>query len=234
MWSGPRNISTALMRAWENRSDTVVCDEPLYSYYLRTTGLPHPGAEEIIEHHESDWRSVVEWLTGPTPNDARVFYQKHMAHHLLPEVDRSWLDQMANVFLIRDPEEMLTSLAKVIPRPRLEDTGLPQQVEIFRRVAERSDSIPPVLDGRSVLEDPAGQLRSLCAKLDLEFSDAMLAWPTGPRATDGIWARHWYDAVERSTGFKPYAAKPDRVPDDLIDVLRDCEPLYAELAAHRM
>ncbi len=115
MWSGPRNISTAMMRSWGNRADTLVCDEPLYAHYLKVTGKDHPGAQEVIEHHETDWRTVIDWLIGPVPHEKSVFYQKHMAHHLLPEIDRAWLDEVTNCFLIRDPREMLTSLINNVP-----------------------------------------------------------------------------------------------------------------------
>src|SRR6516165_2214319 len=125
MWSGPRNISTAMMRAWGNRPDTFVCDEPLYAYYLRTTGVAHPGADEVIRSQEGDWRKVVAWLTEHEPPGKAIFYQKHMTHHLLPEIDRSWLDRVTNVFLIREPREVVISFAKVVPNPCLEDTGLP-------------------------------------------------------------------------------------------------------------
>ena len=138
MWSGPRNISTALMRGWENRSDCAVIDEPLYAFYLERTGLPHPGAAEIIAHDETDWRRVAETLTGPLPDGASVFYQKLMAHHLLPEIDREWLWSLEHAFLLRDPREMLLSLSKVTPNPRPEDTGLPQQVELFEEVRRRT------------------------------------------------------------------------------------------------
>ncbi len=128
MWSGPRNISTALMRSWGSRADTAVCDEPLYAYYLKTTGVEHPGRDEVIAHHETDWRKVVDWITGPIPGGRAVWYQKHMAHHLLADVDRGWLSSMVNCFLIREPREMLVSLSKVTARIRIADTGLPQQL----------------------------------------------------------------------------------------------------------
>ncbi|MHC4415614.1 MAG: sulfotransferase-like domain-containing protein [Planctomycetota bacterium] len=234
MWSGPRNISTALMRSWGNRPDTWVCDEPLYAHYLSVTRLDHPGAREVIEHHESDWRKVVEWLTGPVPEGRPIFYQKHMAHHLLPEIDRGWLDDVSNCFLIRDPGQMLTSLVRFLPDPTIRDTGLPQQVEIFRRRQQHADTTPPVLDAKDVLEDPRRLLTLLCERLGVAFTDAMLSWPPGRRATDGIWARHWYEAVEASTSFKPYAAKPDPVPDRLADLYDECMSYYEQLYAHRL
>jgi hypothetical protein len=157
MWSGPRNISTALMRSWESRGDTAVWDEPLYAHYLKETGVDHPGKDEVIRTHEADWRRVVDRLTGPVPGGKSIFYQKHMAHHMLPQIDRSWIDSVRSAFLIRDPREMLTSLARVTPDPSVADTGLPQQWEIFERVAARRGAPPPVVDARDILEDPAAK-----------------------------------------------------------------------------
>lgn len=234
MWSGPRNISTALMRAWENRPDTFVCDEPLYAHYLVRTGLPHPGRDEIIAHQENDWRKVVDWLTGPIPNGCSVFYQKHMAHHFIWPIERDWLPHLTHCFLIREPREMLTSLLKVIPGPETEDTGLPLQVALFESERERLGRVPPVLDARDVLEHPREMLELLCGALDVPFREEMLSWPPGPRATDGVWAPYWYDAVLKTTTFQPYAPKPDQVPEELQDVLDDCEALYARLYPHRL
>ncbi len=234
MWSGPRNISTALMRSWGNRPDTFVCDEPLYAHYLKVTGLDHPGRDEIVAHHENDWREVAAWLTGPIPEGKVVFYQKHMAHHLLPEIEREWLGSLTHCFLIREPREMLTSLIKVLPRPRLEDTGLPQQVELFERERERTGATPPVLDARDVLDDPRGMLEALCRKVGVPFTEAMLSWPAGPRATDGIWARHWYSQVERTTSFQPFKPKGEKVPSELQPLLAECETLYTCLYQQRL
>jgi hypothetical protein len=179
MWSGPRNISTAMLRSWGNRPDTFVCDEPLYAHYLLKTGVPHPGADEVIRCHEADWRKVVAWLTGPVPAGKTVFYQKHMAHHLLPEVNGDWLDRLTHAFLIREPRAVVTSFTKVVGTPRLEDTGFPQQVALFRRVRSRTGRVPPVVDARDVQTDPPRLLRLLCAALDVEYTDAMLSWPPG-------------------------------------------------------
>ena len=143
MWSGPRNISTALLRSWGNRPDTAVCDEPLYAHYLQQTGLDHPGAAEVIAHHEPDWRKAVAGLVGAVPGGKPIFYQKHMAHHLLPQVGRDWLGRLTHAFLIRDPRAMLPSLDKVFPNPGLADTGLPQQREIFALVPRSRPTCPP-------------------------------------------------------------------------------------------
>lgn len=235
MWSGPRNISTALMRAWENRGDTFVCDEPFYAHYLAATNVEHPGRDEIIERGDTDWRQVSQWLTGPVPEDRQIFYQKHMAHHLLPGMMGSWLDRLRHAFLIRDPEEMLISLSKVMDRPRLEDTGLPQQVELFEHLRRTSAGVsPPVIDARDVLDSPAAMLRKLCTGLDVDFVESMLSWRPGPRPTDGVWAKFWYSNVESSTGFRVYEPPTEALPSSLTDVERECRYYYDELYSHRI
>jgi hypothetical protein len=234
MWSGPRNISTALMRSWGQRPDTAVCDEPLYAHYLHATGLDHPGAAEVIAAGPADWREAVAFLLGPVPGGRRVFYQKHMAHHLLPNIEREWIHPLSNAFLIREPREMITSLAKILPHPDAAATGLPQQVELFEWVRESTGATPPVIDARDVLDDPRGVLGALCDSLGLAFTDAMLSWPPGRRDTDGVWAKYWYDGVERSTTFQPHAPKAEPVPDRLLGLLDECEGYYAALHAHRL
>jgi hypothetical protein len=234
MWSGPRNISTAVLRAWGNRPDTFVTDEPLYAHYLLKTGAAHPGADEVIAHHETDWRKVIAWLTGPIPEGRSIWYQKHMTHHLLPEIDRGWLDQLTHAFLIRDPREMLISLAKNLPNASLRDTGLPQQTEIFEHVWRSGGRVPPVVDARDVLEDPRRMLTLLCEALGVPFDDAMLHWPRGRRDTDGVWAKHWYASVEKSTTFEPYNPKDEPLPDYLQPLLRECLPHYERLYAVRL
>ena len=234
MWSGPRNISTAMMRSWGNRADTIVCDEPLYAYYLKTTGIDHPGREEVIAHHDTDWRRVAAWLTGPVPSGKSTFYQKHMSHHLLPEIERGWLDSLTHCFLIRDPREMLTSLIKHHPRPTLADTGLPQQIELVQYVERNEEKCPPIVDARDILEAPRAMLEMLCSAVGVEFDEAMLHWPAGRRSTDGIWAKHWYEAVERSTGFQPYQPKHETVPREFEPLLSECMDCYELLHARRL
>ena len=234
MWSGPRNISTAMLRAWGNRPDTFVVDEPLYAHYLTQVEVNHPGREEVVAHHDPDWRRVVEWLLGDVPDGKQVFYQKQMAHHLLPHIDRGWLDRVTNCFLIRHPAEMLASLTLKMGPPTLRDTGLPQQVEIFRQVRARTGATPAVLDAADVLRDPRLMLGQLCGRLGVPFDEAMLSWPPGPRASDGVWAKHWYAAVERSTGFEPYVAKPRGVSAVLQGLLEDCMGYYEELYDFRL
>lgn len=234
MWSGPRNISTAMMRAFGNRADTVVCDEPLYAYYLSATGLEHPLAKEIIAHGDTDWRKVAGRLTGDVPAGRTVFYQKHMTHHLLPEIDRGWLAQLKNCFLIRDPREVIASYLVKNGEPTAEDVGFPQQVAIFDWVRRHTGSVPPVLDARDVLENPRRVLGLLCDALGLEFTDAMLAWPAGFRETDGVWAPHWYTEVIHSTGFQPYRPKTVEVPERLRSVLETCTACYEQMRPHRL
>ncbi len=234
MWSGPRNISTALLRSWGNRPETYVCDEPLYAHYLKETGLYHPGREEIIAHQENDWRKVVAWLTGPIPDGKSIFYQKHMAHHLIPTIERDWLEKLANCFLIRNPEEMLTSLLHILPQPTLADTGLPQQVEIFEWVRETTGKTPPVLDSKDVLENPREKLQLLCEKLEIPFTEQMLSWPQGKRKTDGVWAKHWYGNVEKSTTFHSYKPKEEKVPIRFREVWEQCNDYYQKLYQHRL
>jgi len=234
MWSGPRNISTTMLRSWGSRPDTFVCDEPLYAHYLRKTGLPHPGAEEVLRSQENDWRKVVAWLTGHEEPGKTVFYQKHMTHHLLPEIDRGWLGSVTNAFLIREPREVLASFLKIVPNPRLEDLGFPQQAEIFEHVRRETGSIPPVVDARDVLTEPEASLRALCDALEVEYTPSMLSWPAGPRDTDGVWAKDWYDAVLRSTGFEPYRPREVSIPTEHEGLLSEASRLYEKLHRHRL
>ncbi len=234
VWSGPRNISTAMMRAWGNRPDTFVCDEPLYAHYLRVTRLPHPGADEVIAHHESDWQRVIAWLTEVVPQAKPIFYQKQMTHHLLPEIDRGWLDQVTNCFLIRHPREVITSYIAKNNDPLLEDVGFVQQAEIFDLVCKHSGAMPAVLDAKDIQENPRRMLGLMCDALNIEFTEAMLSWPPGLRATDGVWAKHWYKEVETSTSFRPYTPKPDPVPERLAGVYSQCLEFYEKLYEQRL
>ena len=234
MWSGPRNISTALMRAWENRPDTAVCDEPFYAYYLNRTGLVHPGRNEIIESQATQWHTVMERLTGGIPEGKAIFYQKHMVHHLLPEVDRSWLPRLKHAFLIRSPREMLPSLASVTPDPTVQDTGLPQQLELYSFLLAQTGEKPPVVDSRDVLNNPEGMLRALCRALKVPFLKSMLSWPPGPRVSDGVWAPHWYNRVESSSGFRPNRPSTKELPPALEGVCGECLGLYARLYRNRL
>lgn len=227
MWSGPRNLSTALMRSFGNRADCSVVDEPLYAAYLAATGLDHPGRDDVVASQPTSPAVVVEALTsGPVATP--VQYQKHMTHHVLPSVPRAPLASLTHAFLVRDPERVLTSYAKVRAEPTLEDLGLPQQVELFETFGG------PVVDAADVLRDPRGTLTLLCRSLDLDFDEAMLAWPAGPRDTDGVWAPHWYAGVEASTGFLTDGGSGDPLPDRLAPLLERCRPYYDALAPYRL
>ena len=233
MWSGPRTISTALMRSWGSRADTAVVDEPFYAHYLHATGRDHPGRAAILRSQPTDWRAVADALTGPVPDGKRIYYQKHMAHHLLPEMTGPWLDRLRHAFLIREPTALLASLARVLPDPRPEDTGLPQQGALLERLCEAGRE-PPVVSAEDVLTDPPALLRALCEALGVAFDPAMLTWAPGPRPTDGVWAEHWYGAVEASSGFEPYLPRSVSLPDRLRRVLDACAPFYARLHALRL
>lgn len=234
MWSGPRNISTAMMRAWGNRSDTAVVDEPLYAFYLAATGKEHPMAREVIAAGETDWRKVVVGLTNDAPNGKSIFYQKQMTHHLLPEVEREWLGRLTNCFLIRDPVEVIASYIKKNDDPTLADVGFVQQVEIFDRVRGHSGAVPLVIDARDVLQNPERILRLLCAAIGVEFDPAMLSWPPGLRETDGVWAKHWYGEVAQSTAFAPYCAVRASVPERLREIEARCRECYERLYQFRL
>lgn len=216
-WSGPRNASTVLMRAWENRPDTTVVDEPFYAYYLKVTGIDHPGREEILARHPSDPEEIVRMLLAP--QECPIFYQKQLAHHLRPEVPRAWLDEMRHAFLIRDPADMLAHWIQSREVPTPEDLGLPQMKEIYDRCAYME---PPVVDSCDLLDDPRGILTHVCVELGVPFDEHMLSWPAGPRESDGAWAPYWYGSVEASTGFRPCKRREIRLPERLKAVHAEC------------
>jgi Sulfotransferase domain len=235
MWSGPRNISTAMMRAWENRGDCAVSDEPLYAHYLARTGAEHPVRAEVIAAGETDWRRVAAFLTGPVPDGKPIWYQKHMTHHLLPSIDRDWMHALTNVFLIRDPDEVVASYLRTRDAVTPEDIGIPQERQLFDEIAERIGKAPPVVDADEFLRAPEAHLRALCARLGIPFTERMLAWPAGPRASDGVWAPHWYSAVWKSTGFeRPRDPATVKMEGDAKRVSDACRGDYEYLKRHRM
>lgn len=228
LWSGPRNVSTALMYSFAARSDTRVLDEPLYAHYLRVSGARHPGREEILLNQDPDGEAVVrEVVMGPC--DKPILFQKHMAHHLV-DLDLSFLKRTCNVFLIRDPREMLPSLVHQIERPVLGDTGLAVQTDLLRKLRGWGQD-PPVLDSRELLLDPRSVLERLCRRLEIPFQESMLSWPRGGRPEDGVWAPHWYHNVHRSTGFIPYQSKREPITERLAPLLAECLPHYETLEA---
>jgi len=234
MWSGPRNISTAMMRAWENRDDCVVWDEPLYGYYLDATGIPHPGAAEVIADQGADSNTIIARCVGDVPNGKDIFYQKHMTLHLLPELDRSWLASLVNCFLIREPEAVIASYAAVRSDATLEDIGFIQQAELFDYVQRIHGAIPLVIDSREFLLDPRAMLEAMCARLGIKFVPAMLSWPKGARDSDGVWAKHWYGSVRNSTGFAAYREKDYQLSTKDQKIALQARPYYEELYQHRL
>ena len=233
MWSGPRNISTAMMYAFGNRVDCVAWDEPFYAFSLVHHGNDHPMREEIIAANDADWDTLVaKCLSGPPPGKS-VFYQKHMTHHMLPGFDRAWILRLTNAFLIRAPERVLASYTQKWNEVSLRDIGFVEQAQIFDMVAQKSGMAPPVIDADDVLENPQGMVEALCRACDIPFDPAMLAWAPGPKTFDGVWAPHWYNAAWNSTGFsaRPRSGMPTLQPH-LSKIANAARPYYERLKAH--
>jgi hypothetical protein len=228
LWSGPRNVSTALLYSFAQRPDARVLDEPLYAHYLRVSGADHPGRDEVLRSMGNDGAKVVrDVVLGPC--DRPLLFQKHMAHHLV-ELDRAFLAKTTNVLLVRDPAEVVLTLRKQIARPALRDVGLKAQVELLQELRAHGQE-PPVLDAKELLLDPEGVLRELCRRVAVPWDAAMLSWPAGPKPCDGVWARHWYQNVHRSTGFETWKPKLEPVPAELQPLIDECRPWYGKLRA---
>ncbi len=234
MWSGPRNLSTAMMRSFGNRADTFVSDEPYYGAYLKETGAPHPMRDEVIAAMDCDWTSIAGTLAGPCPDGSPVWYQKHMWHHMVGPVGFDDFAGFTHAFLIRDPAAMIASYLRKREAAAFEDFGLDRQADFFEREADRLGEAPPVVDAGDVLADPEGVLTALCGRLSIAFDPAMLHWPAGRRAADGPWAPHWYRAVEASTGFGPPEGPPVVLPDEARRLADRCRPYYERLSAYRV
>ncbi len=223
LWSGPRNVSTALMYSFAQRSDTYVVDEPLYAHYLTKTEAQHPGQEEVIKNMETNGQKVIEQLKRQAKSTP-ILFLKNMAHHWV-QLDNALLHDFHNVFLIRDPREMLPSLVNQIPNPVMRDTGLQMQVELYQWLTEKGKK-PVVIDSRQLLLNPEKALTKICESLKIPFEKAMLSWEAKPRKEDGIWAKYWYQNVHQSTGFAPYTKKKEVVPDHVKPLLNACMPHY--------
>ena len=214
MWSGPRNLSTAMMYAFAARGDCAVVDEPFYAAYLAATGMDHPMAAQVIASQSTDPTMVAALCTGPIPQSQSLFYQKHMTLHMIPDFDRGFMRHLTNVFLIRHPARVIASYVKKRETPTLMDIGFVQQAELFDEVANTLGHAPPVIDSADIRADPGKALTQLCKTLGISFTDRMLHWPAGPKPYDGVWAPHWYNAVHKSTGFEdPEGPLPDLSPE---------------------
>lgn len=227
LWSGPRNISTALMYSFAQRNDTMVFDEPLYGYYLTNSQANeyHPGASQIVESMECDGEKVIANML----NESRkpVLFFKNMTHHLL-DIDKAFMKDMVNVILTRDPVEMIPSFAKVINHPTIYDIGYAQNSELLDYL-EKNKIEPVVLDSKRILLNPKGVLKQLCLKANITFDEKMLQWKSGAKAEDGVWAKYWYDSVHKSKGFSKYIKKEEPFPNHLEPLLKECMPHYEKL-----
>jgi Sulfotransferase domain len=233
MWSGPRNISTAMMRAFENRPDTFVVDEPLYAAYLTRTGIDHPARAEVLASQPTDVAKAVAELSEPLPPGCRVHYAKHMAHHVFRDMDLTWTLRFRNVMLIRDPAEVVASYVRARETCEPDDIGLPQQAWLLELWDQHAAEVP-IIDAREFLAAPEAHLRWLCDWLGIPFTDRMLSWPSGPRESDGVWAPHWYAAVQSSTGFQAWRPRDTTLSQHDAAVAEACRPVYEELYARRV
>ena len=226
MWSGPRNLSTAMMRSFENRKDTAVLDEPFYAHYLSITGLNHPGRDQILDFQSTNWDEVVQKCTNPNFQEKILSYQKHMAQHNLRGFDISWIKDVQNCILIRDPKYVIASYEKKIPIQDERDLGYTQQAEIIEFLEKENGITPPIIDADDILKNPESMMKKLCKALDITFYPSMLKWPAGTRSSDGVWGVYWYEGVYDSTGFKPYTKKEVNVDQKLANVYEKCKEHY--------
>ena len=235
MWSGPRNISTAMMRAWENRPDTQVIDEPFYACYLNKTGTVHPMQDEIMQSQSADWQTVIDkQLNAPLKYGCNIQFQKHMTQHMVVDVDSHWFSSVKHAFLIRDPDFVVKSYGKKRELVCAEDLGYEAQYRLFRQAQEYTEVMPPVIDSLDVLKKPEQTLAKLCDALDVAFDTHMLTWPSGPRDSDGVWAPHWYQNVEKSTGFSKQITTAVDLSKDEKKLADECRPFYQALSKHKL
>ena len=225
MWSGPRNLSTALMRSFENRKDTIVLDEPFYSYYLNKTGLKHPMYKEIIKTYSIDENKIIKKITK-IPKDHKIFYQKHMTHHILEINNLEWLNIGKNCFLIRHPAKVINSYLKKHNLTNIRDIGFKKQFDIFQYVRKNFDLNPIIINSDDILKNPKKILKKLCDNLKIEFNDSMTNWPKGARDSDGIWGLVWYEKVNNSTSFEKYSESTLDVPKKYYDIYNECLEIF--------
>jgi hypothetical protein len=234
MWSGPRNLSTAMMYAFAARGDCAVTDEPFYAAYLALTGLDHPMRDAILASQPTDPAVVAETMAGPEPGGRPLWYQKHMTHHMVPGIPRGWLESCRNAFLIRHPARVVASYLQKREEPDLADLGFVQQAELFDRVCNIDGALPPVIDSHAVRADPAAALSTLCGALGIGWDPRMLSWPQGGHPEDGVWAAHWYGAVHRSTGFDAPEPPLPELPAAAARLVDAALPYYRRMAAHAL
>lgn len=234
MWSGPRNLSTAMMYAFAQRADCAVWDEPFYAAYLKMTGIDHPMRDEIIAAGEPDPKKVAEALIGPIPQGKSLFYQKHMAQHMVPGMPLDWAYSVTNVFLIRHPAHVVASYAKKRELPNMDDLGFVRLLQIFYQLSGASLDAPIVLDSADIRRHPAEMLRKLCGRLRIDYDPAMTTWPAGGNPADGVWAPHWYGAIHASTGFAGEEAEPPALSGDYADLVEAALPHYHRLSEYAM
>lgn len=235
MWSGPRNISTAMMRSWENRADTVVVDEPFYACYLTASGVQHPMQDQVLASQPSHWQDVIEQqLSSPVAGTAAIQYQKHMTQHMVADINQTWFASLRHAFLIRHPAHVVASYGLKRGSVNAADVGFEQQFNLYQLACELSETAPPIIDSVDVLKNPERSLTALCAQLEVPFSDSMLAWPAGTRDSDGVWASHWYNSVEQSTGFAPYVEREISLSVEEQEVVEQCMPFYQHMHERRV
>ncbi|OUR77810.1 hypothetical protein A9Q83_09845 [Alphaproteobacteria bacterium 46_93_T64] len=234
MWSGPRNISTAMMRSFGNRPDCTAVDEPFYAFYLKETGLEHPMRDEVLASQPQNWQDVLSQMEDTLPEKTKILYLKHMTQHMLPQIDLSHMTEHTHCFLIRDPRLVIASFSQKWDQVDASSTGFQQQMELFEYFCQHSEKSPVIVEGEDIQNSPDDMLKKLCATCDIPFSDKMLGWSAGKKPEDGIWGAHWYNAVESSTGFAPYSPKEVELTSEQETLARQLEPIYLELKSGKL
>ena len=234
MWSGPRNLSTAMMYSFASRSDTSVVDEPFYAAYLAKTGLIHPMNAEVLAAGDTDANKVIDYCLGDNPESSSIFYQKHMTKHMISSFSRDWITELCNVFLIRDPGRVIASYHAKSEDPQLSDIGVKEQQELFDKVCQDTGQAPVVIDSADILENPALMIKKLCEAIGITYQEQMMNWQLGPKPYDGVWAPHWYKSVWKSTGFGVANRKVSVVPDHLQALLEEANEYYDKLKTHTL
>ena len=234
MWSGPRNISTTMMRAFGNRDDTFASDEPFYGYFLKTTSTAHPMRHEVISKYQTNWDDIRDYLTGPIPKNKPIWYQKQMTQHLLPNDSIEWTDKVTNCFLIRDPKDVIVSYAKIYDKMTPELLGFPQLMKVFNYTLKTSKAKPIVINSLNILKEPRQMLKKLCESLDISFTNNMLTWEKGPKDYEGIWGKYWYKQLHLTTGFIKYEKKDKTLPNSLLKLYNECNHYYKQIKEHQI